>query len=461
MPLIFLILAVVSGLTLYVVKTQKEKKEKREEKEKRLFSIDSLDVVEIELDRREQGDKIVFKKVGEDEWMLTSPVEADADPFTPRSIARKIEEMESKRKFSKEELNDLEQFGLKEPEYTITVKLKDNTSLKLFVGKKAPLGYSAYVMKENDDSVYLVSASILNELGKKVVDYRNRKIMDFLTSDVSRLIVTRKNEEIVFEKDTEEKWMIKKPLNVRASKDEIEKFLSQIRGIKVEEFVDDNPSNLSAYGLDNPKITIKVERKEKGPLTLYLGNRFKKGKDELVYVKREDRKNVYAIKAEVYDTALKRAVDFREKKPISFYTWKVKNFTISTSTDTFLFDKDNENNWLLTYRDEKLKANKLKVENLLRDIRDIEVKEFVDDNPSSLKKYRLDSPEYILRIVSENETPLEVLFSSAGEKGVYFKRGDEPYVYLGDKNIVNLLKINKDEMIEKEEKKEEHEVEAE
>lgn len=453
-PLIFLVLVIVSGIVLYAVKTHKEREKEIKEKEKKLFSIDSLDVIEIELKRKKEGDTIVFKKVGEDEWMLTSPIEASADPFTPRGIARKVEDMEVKRKFSKKELGDLAQFGLKEPEYIITLKLKDNASTTLFVGKKAPVGYSAYVTKENDENVYLVSASILNELKKKVVDYRNKKIMDFLTSDVSKLTLKRKREEIIFEKETEEKWMIKKPINVRASKDEVQKLISRIRGIRVEKFVDDSPKTLKVYGLDNPVITIKVERKEKSALILHLGKRFKEGKKELVYAKREDRRNVYAIKVDVYNTVLKKVVDFREKKPVRFYTWKVKNFAISTSSETFQFDKDEDNNWWLMYGEEKFKAKRLKVESLLRKIRDIEVKEFVDDNPSSLKRYKLDSPEYIIRITPENESPLEVIFSSAKRQGVYFKRVDEPYVYLADKNVLDLLKIKKDEMIGKEKEKE-------
>ncbi len=367
LPLILLGIAIVVGIGLYISKTIEKKKKTAEEK---LFNFNSLNILEVSIKRQSRNDEVHFKKAGEDFWEITSPISAEADPYIPNGIARKLEDEKPTRRFKKSEVENISEFGLEPPEFMITLKDKDGKEYKLLLGKKAPIGYSAYATKEGDEELYLVSASILNDLNKEIKDYRNKKIMEFSVAELSQMRIKRGKEEIIFEKETEEKWKIL-PKNVRGSNDQISKLVSSIRDLKAVDFVDDSPSDLQIYGLSSPDVIIEVQRKEKEPLVLKLGKRFKKNKEELVYAMKEGKKTVYSIGSALYDECMKKLDDFREKKPISFYTWKTKNFTISTPKGNFMFEKEGEENWFLTAGAEKIKAKGWVVEDLLRDIRNV------------------------------------------------------------------------------------------
>ncbi len=456
-PLILLGVALIAGIGLYISHLYEKRSSLEKEKRGKLFLFDSLNVVEVIIKRNERNDEVHFKKLGEDNWIITSPIEVEADPYIPKGIARKLEGEEIKRTLKKSEVENLSEFGLDKPKFEIKIKTNDGKEFRLFVGNKAPIGYSAYATKEEDENIYLITAGILNDLDKEMVDYRNRKIMDFSTTDLTQLKIKRAKEEILFEKETEEKWRLM-PMNVKASKDEVLNFISTIRELKVKDFIDDNPKDLSQYGLSAPPVIIEVIRKEKEPLILKLGKRFKKEKEELVYAMKEGGKSVYSVPSKIYDQAIKRAVDFREKKPIVFYTWKTTHLNISTPDGSFIFEKDSEGNWWLIIGSEKIKAKETLVDDLLRAIRNIEVLEFVDE-PSDLKRLGLENPPYIIKIHAEGESPIEVLISSPFPKGVYFKIADEKHVYLTKKEVIEKFKIDK-EVYKEEEKKEGEKVEA-
>lgn len=445
-PIILLGVAVLIGAGLFVSQKFKEK----EKKEEKIFRFNSLDIVEVNIKRTAKNDEVHFKKLGEDQWNISHPIDAEADPYIPNGITRKLEGEEPKRSFKKSDVESLSDFGLEPPEYILTLKDKEGKEYKLLLGKKAPVGYSAYATKEGDENIYLVSASILNDLDREIKDYRNRKIMDFSSADVSQLKIKRSGVELVFEKETEEKWKIM-PQNLRASGDAISRLISTIRELKVVDFVDDYPADLAKYGLTSPSVSVEVIRKEKEPLILKLGKRFRKEKEELVYAMKEGKRSVYSIGSSLYDECMKEMVDFREKKPISFYTWKVNSLNISTPKGSYLFEKTGEDLWYLTIGAEKMKAKRLAVEDLLRDIRNTEVREFTDDSPKDLKKYGLEPPPYIVRISAEGESPLEVFFSQQDKK-VYFKVSHEPYVYATGEEIIQKIEIDKEKYREEEKK---------
>jgi len=444
-PLILLGIAILIGIGLYISKVFEKRKESAE---KKLFDFNSLNIMEVSIKRRSRNDEVRFRRAGEDLWEMVSPVTAEADPYVPNGIARRLEDEKPSRSFKREEVENLSDFGIEPPDFIISLKDKEGKEYRLLVGKKAPIGYSAYVTKEGDENIYLVSASILNDLNKEIKDYRNRKIMDFSTSDLSQMKIRRGKEELIFEKETEEKWRIL-PMNLRGSNDQISKLISTVKDLKVVDFVDDSPSDLRMYGLLSPEVIIEVQRKEKEPLILKLGKRFKKDKEELVYVMKEGKSSVYSVSSKVYDECMKKLVDFREKKPISFYTWKTKSLNISTPKGNYIFEKEKEEKWFLTIGMEKIRAKSFSVEDLLRDIRNVEVEKFVDDAPQDLKKYGLDTPSYIVKIMVEGESPIEVLLSPSKD-GVYFKLSNEPYVYLTRSDIIEKLEIDKEKFKEEE-----------
>lgn len=220
-------------------------------------------IVRIELERR-RGGNIVFEKQEGDEWEITEPVRARADSLPVKAILDDLLGLRSAGGFSAEGPDALppEETGLAEPRYV--VRGFDAEGQRLFevrVGGHPPLSSGTYVATAGSDYVHIVTTDLDRSLGKDLSDFRSKKLLDYTTGDVVRLAVAGKeNFEITKDKA---QVMFVRPVRVRAELSRVNSLLSSLRNIRALDFVDDQPEDLSIYGLDEPRLKITVRtRKE-------------------------------------------------------------------------------------------------------------------------------------------------------------------------------------------------------
>jgi hypothetical protein len=121
-PLILFGIAVLTAIALYISKVLEKKKESAQEK---LFNFNSLNITEVSIKRRSRNDEVRFKRLGEDLWEMVSPVTAEADPYVPNGIARRLEDEKPSRSFKRGEVENLSDFGIEPPDFIISLKDKD------------------------------------------------------------------------------------------------------------------------------------------------------------------------------------------------------------------------------------------------------------------------------------------------------------------------------------------------
>ena len=95
---------------------------------------------------------------------------------------------------------------------------------------------------------------------------------------VTKLECTRDEKTLVLEK-VEASWKLSEEKNsAKGSENEISNFLNSIRAARIKEFVEEHPEQLASYGLDNPKLILKViSAKASDPLTLLIGKKGENG----------------------------------------------------------------------------------------------------------------------------------------------------------------------------------------
>jgi hypothetical protein len=89
-------------------------------------------------------------------------------------------------------------------------------------------------------------------------------------------------------------WKLDGDKNKEVDGSKVSELISEIKGLQVEEFVDDNPRDLAPYGLDKPDIEVTISEVNK-KITLLLG----KKEGEKVYAKLADGKSVYLVSDEI------------------------------------------------------------------------------------------------------------------------------------------------------------------
>lgn len=444
-------LIVLCGLILYFFLIEKplKKKEGEKEKAKTVFNFDPANVERIIIERADKG-KVSFKKLEED-WVMEEPFNVDADNSIVDSIATRIGKLDIEKVVA-ENLQSLEAFGLDKPSYIVTLYLRGTTvPAVLKIGKFAPVGFKMYALKEGDEKVILVSGGVETNLKKDVVDYRERKLHDFLVSEVSDLYITKRegNKKFSFARVNDE-WWIKEPIDARADGDTIRRALTALRDLRAKEFVDDAPSSLDKYGLEKPAYVVKVVLEQnKGEFTFYFGERVK-GKSE-VYAKTEKMKNVVSVDSEIISKIDKELYFWRVKQIFDFYTWKAEKFTIQDKFGTTTVIKDKKKN-IWTDESGKDKKDSDAVNEILRIMRDIKAVEYVADKPVSLKTYSLDAPSIKFKVLIEGEVEeREINFGETTAHGIYAMVKNDPTVYLVDKKFLEEYEKNRFKILSEEE----------
>lgn len=205
---------------------------------------------------------------------------------------------------------DLSVYGLDKPSYVATATTTDNKNVTINVGLESAISGTYYVMVQGKNDVYAVSDTAITTLFYSVSDMRDKSLTSIDTSKLMFVSIAQKNKakvEIVASvtkatSSTESDVTTYKLTQPYAEPQDIDSnnltsFFSAISTLGISDFVDDNPTNLSKYGLDKPESTIMIGD-DSSLLTLYIGNVVN---SNYYYFRTEGSKAVYTIDKENVD----------------------------------------------------------------------------------------------------------------------------------------------------------------
>ncbi|HZX14490.1 MAG TPA: DUF4340 domain-containing protein, partial [Thermodesulfobacteriota bacterium] len=212
--------------------------------------------------------------------------------------------------------------------------------------------------------------------------------------------------------------------------------------LKIDNFEDDEPENLGAYGLDKPSAEIDIFQDGK-PIRVLFGNKKDSGD---YFIKLGSDNSVYSVSEFVLRQIPEGVNDIRVRRVVKLDAEKVRGVEINRGDNKISILKEG-NKWKLG-GDNSKKVDESKVGELIAYIGSLEVEEFVDDNPKGLSSYGLDKPETELTVL-ESDKKRTVLFGKAEKDKVYFKFADGKSVYLVGDNIISKIPSSSEELIKK------------
>ena len=400
------------------------------------LAIETSDINRIELSYAAPDyQRIVCSRDDNGVWWLQQPVVAEADQH---EVKRLISSSMSKIvKITVKSSEDLAGYGLDNPRVTAVFGLKDGTSRALMLGATVPTGNYAYVKIKGKPEIYLIPASIVDDLTKFVSDLRDRTVMALDELEIQKIELRYLHgDDIVCQKRGFE-WEMVKPLKTSADTGEVENVISAIRDLRAETFVTEEPEDLSEYGLSQPGIQVFLTDDNGKSRALLVGKR----QGNSVYVKTSLSDSVYLVDSGIVDKLTRDVFDLRNKEVLVFDTKAAQRLVLKSMGRTIVLEKKSKQGketWVIS-QPVKANADNSQIEHLLVKLRDLKVLKFISDQPRNLTDYGLD-PALITVVVSlEGAKEETLLVGKKVGKSVYAGKLPVKSVFAINADIVNDL----------------------
>jgi hypothetical protein len=225
---------------------------------------------------------------------------------------------------------------------------------------------------------------------------RSQRVLDFQSKDISGVKIELTNQVYALEK-VGDQWQMKQPLSVRANYSTVSSILDELefaersRTISSKELKGAAPSG---FGLQNPRIRLTLQGK-KQPQVLLVGN--ETPTKDAVYVQAQGSADVLIAPQSIYDRLNRSLDDLRDRAVIDFLPATATRIEIKSADRVIELAKSSaatnaEPRWALTHP-LAARADQRKVSELLADLNELRVADFVSEDPRDVHTYQLDEPE--------------------------------------------------------------------
>ena len=437
---LFLAFLVLGGYVYFTEYRGKEERQKQEEAKKKVFQVQDKDITEVSLTFPDRT--ITGVKKGEKQWEITSPPGLEADSDEWEQLASNVPKIEREDTVA-QNVQDLSQFGLKDPAVKVAAKTKDGKTLEILFGSENPKKTYSYAKLPSGNDVFLSASNWAKSFTKNVSDLRNKKVLEFETDDIDNIKIVEGTKELEAQKSGDD-WQLKKPIDTKADSNEISTFTSSIRFARVNSFPDP-PVDGKTAGLDAPSIKITLhDNKAKADRTLLIG---KTSSTDRYYARDASRDTIFIIDKEIAEKSRKPVFDWRDKSITKIDREKIDKIEILRGTDTITMLKSGSD-WKLP--DEK-KLQWDKVSSMLNAL-DFEKAKDIIDSPKGLSSYGLDKPklEVVLRQGSNELARVGFGGDSKMPEGIYVKTSDRPAVKVVSKDVFDKFNVKVEDLVETE-----------
>ena len=431
--------AVFIGIVFYYflidLPSEKRKKEDKDRSEK-VILFDSENVKAISFIKGETT--ITLKRLGTDEWQMTAPVNASGDAPAVSDFLSFLKNLNFTR-VVEESPKDLTPFGLNTPSLKIILSMDNGETKGVRVGDDHPMGNKVYLARLNGSRV-LTAGVTRNRLDREVHDLRDKTILDFKTPQITKVELIRNGKTLSLKKN-EESWEVsEEKITAEGNESEITNLLNTIQAARIEQFIEEQPEQLTSYGLNNSKLTVKLTTSQNNePITLFIGKKSAHG----FYAKTPLKENIFVINQSLFDTLNNRKfVDFLNKSLVDFNDDDLVKVTLRMDDGSvdLIRDKKDLQKWTMV-KPVNMKANTATINSLLFDLKNVRIVEFITTHTKNSKTFNFEQPEKEINLTYKNgKTWALKLGNQTSSQDHYFaQRSDDETVFTLQKSSVESI----------------------
>lgn len=245
-------------------------------RDRRLLAFEQADVREVWLGRADEP-PVEAMRAG-DGWELVAPLARPADASAVDGLLSKVRNAQvEKVVYETPSKAELTAAGLAPGAERMQLVLRvgdDRAEKRLLVGVESEDG-AFYARDSSRPHVFVIDSTVVGQLRKPVDELRDKHILRLQQDDVIRLELRREGAlAFAAARDTAGSWRLdtsgREPKTWR-----LNSLITDLDGLEAKAFVEDAPSGqevaLAPYGLDAPRLAIRVERTDGETWELLVG----------------------------------------------------------------------------------------------------------------------------------------------------------------------------------------------
>lgn len=322
-----------------------------------LIKFDPINLTEIDIESN--GENIAFARVM-GKWFSKQDSLIRLDSQLLEAVAKNISELNSNR-IVDENGKNLDAFGLDSPKIKAEFKLQDGTTETLYIGYETPDKEEYYVMVGKDKTVYTTSVYQIRYLGYGLDEFKD-KVLPFIDTDTASYLKIKSEDQFIEIEKNNEKWEFNSPYpsEYNVSSYDVGKVLENITSMTISHFIETDVKDFSKYGLDNPKMEIRVKDTSGNSLNLFFGNDVD---DKEIYFTMENYPEVYSMAKSKLEY-MKNLNPFLlyDKSLVSESIENVNSIIINNENEDYklFIDSKDENKPVYAINDKPVDKNKFK-----------------------------------------------------------------------------------------------------
>ncbi len=437
-----LALILLGGYLYYVEIPAEKRKQEAEVQQKRLYSFSQAAVTNVTI-QKPNGELIEFLHEPadpENPWRIIHPVEALANDAAASMLSSQLERLESNRMIE-EKSENLKEFGLDPPAYSVIITLDRVNTEILEVGSESLTGSEVYVRKGEGTPIYLVPASIKKSLNKDLTGWRRQELFHFASIDVKQIRMESPRQQIEIAREGDG-WQIKwpsersgrqKPIEAKGDPSEISNLLGSLSSLRGEDFIDEKKEDWKR-GFGDPilKLNILIGGLEREALFYKVP-----ADPEVVYAVTTPMAPIFKLSEQAFKILEEPASSYRDKRVVDLTDpSQVEQVAIKRGGESMLLEKK-EGEWWIKGGAPKKVGDTAMVNGLLFELNELRVDQF-PESPAAPAKAGLSDPAWSVQLKGkEGKLLSEVSFGRIEGNQVYTRSTNQPTPILVKKEEVD------------------------
>src|SRR5262252_3735979 len=242
----------------------------------------------------------------------------------------------------------------------------------------------------------------LKRLGTEEARQHAQNMVNFDRTKIDGIVIQNGDQTIEIRR-RDNKWRLETPIKDQADSALVETLLSDVENWQKEgtipaKEIDVDKSKLAEYGLNNPKLKLKLLGHTRPPEILFGKDAALEGK---MYVRFQNSKETFVAGQAVKKDIDKQPEEFRDRKLTDLSTLQVLRMVLKTPAGEIELDKK-DTHWDVL-KPLRARADDQKVNDLISQVTSARIGQFVADDRGDLRSYGLAEPRGSITLFDQEQ----------------------------------------------------------
>ena len=289
----------------------------------------------------------------------------------------------------------------------------------------------------------------LKQPGTEEARRQAQNVVNFDRDKIDAIVILNGDEKIELRR-RDNRWRLETPIKDQADSSLIDNLLRDLENWQKEgtisaKEIDADKSKLSEYGLNKPKLRLKLLGQDKPPAILFGKDAALEGK---MYVRFENSKETYLAGQSIKKEIDKKPEEFRDRKLTDLIAAQVSRVVLKTPAGEIELQKKGDH-WEIL-KPLRAAGDDQKIGDLIAQVTASRIQQFVADDHGDLHAYGLAEPRGAITLFTQEDKKGQLLqIGGVPEKEkdqIYVRFAPRGFVYTLPKKIEEILNTKPDDL---------------